>query len=301
MSTPKSPASKPARHRFPLIIRLFKPSDYRISTWLLLGGTLQCLLLAALPRNIAFLPPILLLAFRALRGYLQATGYLHNPLTDGVNYGRSTSQYPSADGTDAVKPSQDTIVILLLCVSFSHPNGAFSHGSPIIGKYFRQMWRDANAQREKYGYLGNMPPLVVEKDKSETYGPRNGDDQGKTMVFISYWKTLDGLHSFAHSEAHMKGWLWWDRGAGAKYKHIGIGHEVYEAPAGHWENIYHNFRPFGLANAKFPVNTEGEKEGEGKVRWVSGLRPVTGKEWKGMEVRMGRAPGRVELVKAAPL
>jgi hypothetical protein len=115
------------------------------------------------------------------------------------------------------------------------------------------MWRDAEAQREKYGFLGNTPALVAEKSGT-AYGTRNNDDQGKTLVWLSYWKTLAGLHAFAHAEAHKEGWVWWDRGAGKKYPHIGIAHEVYEVPAGSWENIYHNFRPFGMCKLDLTLN-----------------------------------------------
>ena len=44
----------------------------------------------------------------------------------------------------------------------------------------------------------------------------------------------------------MKGWVGWEKGAGERFKQIGIMHETYEVPKGNWENVYHNFRPFGL-------------------------------------------------------
>jgi hypothetical protein len=241
---------RPVKKRRPFTIpplhKIFSPVDYRISTWLLLGATAQTLLFLALPRNVAALPPLALLLFRIIRGQLQATGYLRNPVAEGVAYGLKTAQYPEPDGTPATTPSSTSIVILVLSASFSHPNGAVSPGSIEIGNHFTKMWRDAERQRERYGYLGNTPALVAEKDKLSAYGTRNGDDEGKTMVWLSYWKTLDGLHEFSHAEAHKKGWLWWNGGAREEYRHIGIAHEVYEAPAGCWENIYNNFRPFGI-------------------------------------------------------
>lgn len=285
------------------IIHGLKPSDYTISTWLILGATIQCILLAALPRNIALLPPFALLVFRILQGYLTANGTLHNPKKDAVLQGRGTWQIPNVDGSESETGSAESIVVLVLAASWSHPNGKYSPGSADIGKYFKNMWKDAEENRELYGFLGNTPQLSTQDD-----GERQ-DSKGQTEVTLSYWKTLEGLHKFAHASAHMKGQLWWERGASEDYPHIGIMHEVYDVPAGNWENIYQNFRPFGvrklascrfgmelwlieLVNAQYPVSVAGEettgiKEKE-TTRWMSGLRGAEGKNWKTMHSRMGR-------------
>jgi hypothetical protein len=76
-----------------------RPADYSISTWLILGATLQCTLVAILPRNIALLPPISLLLFRVLRGYLTAIGKLSNPYASDISHGRQTWQIPTADNS----------------------------------------------------------------------------------------------------------------------------------------------------------------------------------------------------------
>ena len=228
------------------LIKIVQVSDYSITTWLLLGAIFQCLLSSLLPRNIALLPSIIAFSFRFAKGYFIATGRLSNPLFSGVNFDRTTAQFPAANGTLTAPCSSNSIVVLVLSASFTHPNGRFCPGGDKMGLYFVNMWADAEAQREKYGYLGNTPAMVAEPDTIGAYGTRNGDDQGKTMVFLSYWRSFEGLQEFARGEAHMKGWLWWDRGAGEKFKHIGIMHETYEVPAGSWENISYNFRPFGI-------------------------------------------------------
>ena len=47
-----------------------------------------------------------------------------------------------------------------------------------------------------------------------------------------------------------------------------------------------------------PIKNEASGSDKNEnLQWVSGLRPVKGKEWKGMEARMGRAPGSVGLKK----
>lgn len=66
------------------------------------------------------------------------------------------------------------------------------------------MWKDAEKQHKKYGYLGNTPALTSELDNGlHAYGARNGDDRGKMMAFLSYWRTLEGLQDFGRSDAHM--------------------------------------------------------------------------------------------------
>jgi len=54
------------------------------------------------------------------------------------------------------------------------------------------------------------------------------------------------LHHYANSGKHVDIAKWYlAKAKGDKY-HIGIMHEVYDVPAGHWETIYLNMRPFGF-------------------------------------------------------
>ncbi|KAH7374308.1 hypothetical protein BKA66DRAFT_468226 [Pyrenochaeta sp. MPI-SDFR-AT-0127] len=270
------------------IFSIVRSSDYTISTWLLLGASIQCLLFASLPLNISLFPPIAFLTYRILRGYLIATGRLSNPLYDGVTHGRQTWRMPPSDGSSASTESEESIVVLVLAASWAHPNGNFSPGSAVIGQYFQSMWADAEANREKYGFLGNTPGMVTQ-DSGERL-----DERGNTTVFLSYWKSLEGLHKFAHAEPHMKGQLWWERGAMEKFPYIGVMHETYEVPKGNWENVFHNFRPFGISNAQYPVkstNTADSLEEKKTVEWVSGLKSADAREWKTMYGRMGRKAG----------
>lgn len=226
------------------VLAKVKPADYTISTWLTLGATLQCILVSLLPRNIALLPPILFLLYRLTRGYLIATHRLPNPLEDDIALKRTTWQIPeSADGSPATTASSSSIVVLVLAATWSHPNGSFSPGSRQLGEYFAAMWADAASNRETYGYLGNTPTMTSQDDGNRA------DAAGKTLLYLSYWKTLEGLHKFAHGSVHMKGQMWWDGGAMSRYTHIGMMHEVYEVPKGNWENVFHNFRPFGICKS----------------------------------------------------
>ena len=59
---------------------------------------------------------------------------------------------------------------------------------------------------------------------------------------------MDGLLAFSTGPAHRDGWNWWNRVV-KEHPHLGIMHEVYDAPPGAWENIYVNFPPFGIGEA----------------------------------------------------
>ena len=116
------------------------------------------------------------------------------------------------------------------------------------------MWNDASRDREKWGckhsllnlrrpkqrhtnslaipVLGKTPPLVA-----------GDDDCSNTMVWVSYWKSVDHLTSWAHADVHRAGWDWFNA---AKLKYIGLQHETYMVPQGQWESVQHNMRPFGF-------------------------------------------------------
>ena len=226
------------------IYNTFKPTNYTVSTWLTLGAIIQCILVSTLPRNVALALPTSIFMVRFVRGYLIAKGTLPNPVAKEVTHGRQTWQIPSADGAVASTGSTESVVVLVLAASWSHPNGYYSPGSNFMGQYMTDMWRDAADNREKYGFLGNTPPLNTQDD-----GVRQ-DSKGTNQLYLSYWKTLEGLHKFAHGSVHMKGQMWWEKGAMEEFPHIGISHEVYEVPAGNWENVYHNFRPFGISESR---------------------------------------------------
>ncbi len=65
---------------------------------------------------------------------------------------------------------------------------------------------------------------------------------GTSLVTISYWKSLEGLHAFANAPLHRDAWNWFNK-THEKYPHIGIFHETHDVPAGGYENIYHSMWP----------------------------------------------------------
>ncbi|KAH7074933.1 hypothetical protein BKA63DRAFT_533940 [Paraphoma chrysanthemicola] len=205
------------------VYNFFEPIDYTISTWLTIGATIQTYFVLLFPRNIALLPPIALLLFRFISGYLIAKGTLPNSLTKEINHGRTTWQIPTVDGTVATTGSRESITVLVLAAQK-------------LNDYFGDMWRDASENRDKFGFLGNTPAMNTPDD-----GERQ-DTKGRTSTCLSYWKSLsEGLHKFAHAINTGQ----------EEFPRIGTAHELYEVPAGNWENIYSNYRPG--PNVEYPV------------------------------------------------
>lgn len=74
------------------------------------------------------------------------------------------------------------------------------------------------------------------------------DKESTTLVVLTYWKDLAGLQAFSSTKVHRVGW---DAFNANKFPYMGLMHEVYHAPKGHWESIYHNMRPFGLSDMTY--------------------------------------------------
>lgn len=62
------------------------------------------------------------------------------------------------------------------------------------------------------------------------------------LCLISYWESVEDLWAFAHSGTHRECWQWWEKTI-KQNDCVGINHEIFEADAGHWENVYVNFQP----------------------------------------------------------
>ena len=97
------------------------------------------------------------------------------------------------------------------------------------------------------------------------------DANGATEnLFISYWRSIECVHAYAHSPLHREAWLWWDKTLSA-HKHIGFMHEVFEAPKGMWEGVYINFQPVLLGATTYLKRGGKTEAGEVNDEWVSGL------------------------------
>ena len=132
---------------------LYFRDEMALSTWILWGACLQSLLVLILPFYVAVMPAILVLGTRLVYSTLQIQGLLPYSGSERVNYGRMTAQIPNEDGSFPAAPSDKDVVVFIIATRSSHPKGRFAPGLEEITDYFRKMWQDLSANREKWGCM----------------------------------------------------------------------------------------------------------------------------------------------------
>lgn len=107
-------------------------------------------------------------------------------------------------------------------------------------------------------------------------------------------------HAFAHAPLHRDAWTWWEKTIKA-HNFIGVNHEIYEAEAGHWENIYLNFQPTGLGATTYLRKGEGGKVEGGNVaeEWIGPLVDARRGKMRSSAGRLGR--GATKLDEGRPM
>ncbi|KAH7110615.1 hypothetical protein B0J11DRAFT_586195 [Dendryphion nanum] len=214
--------------KIPLIV-----NDFALSTWLILGALLQSFSVIIFPYGLAIRVPFILLLLRLFSTYHEAQGYLAS--SGAILRGRWTARVA---GDDAENTSKDRVVVFILGARTLHPMGRLANGFKESRTVFADMWDDAETNREKWGYLGRTEPLI-----SETHG-------GMNIVWLTYWRDLDGLRAFAAGDSHHKGW---NAYLAKEFPNLGIMHETYHALNGSWENIYHSWPAFGIGETTWQL------------------------------------------------
>ena len=109
---------------------------------------------------------------------------------------------------------------------------------------------------------------------------------GSEIMMVCYFSSTEGLHAFAHSPFHRKGWSWWTHNT-RKYPYLSIFHETYHVPKGNWESIYVNSHASGINTTTFKV----EDEMTGKEMWASPVVDASKGVLKTSAGRMSRSTG----------
>ncbi|MQY12183.1 hypothetical protein SRB5_23130 [Streptomyces sp. RB5] len=85
----------------------------------------------------------------------------------------------------------------------------------------------------------------------------------RTYYVVQYWESKEKLFAYASRQEseHRPAWAAFNRAVRAGNGRVGIWHETYSVPAGHYENIYFGMPPAGLGAAygTVPVGRRGER------------------------------------------
>lgn len=124
----------------------FFRDDFRMSTWLLIGAALQCLLSLSLPTHVALLPALFVLGARAVTFVLISHGTIRNPSFDRVHIGRATAQIPHEDGSPRTEAAEKEIVVLILGARSNQYARAFYDFRPALTHL--RLVREADLHRD---------------------------------------------------------------------------------------------------------------------------------------------------------
>ncbi|KAK4096248.1 hypothetical protein N658DRAFT_501795 [Parathielavia hyrcaniae] len=239
--------------------------NFYLSTWIALGAFLQGIASLVLPARHALLPIVFLLLQRLVRTVLMAHGSIPNSELDGVMMGKFTAQMPAKDGFPPTQPAEQGIVVILLATRSNHPLGLFAKGFRDMGDHMKAMLTELYEDKEEYGFLGQTSWISA----NERYS------NNQTMT-LCYFRSIEGLHAFAHGPIHRKAWDWWNS-ITKTHPYLSIMHEVYHAPKGHWENIYINNHLTGLANTPARMTLDSQP-----------ARPLFDARRGGLRTQLGR-------------
>ena len=277
-----SSAAKPAHESGQLgplpVIYDFLTTSISPPTWLLMGACVQSALVLLVSLPYSLFPAALLLAIRFLDTLAMTYGIRRNRFMDGVVMGKASAQVRDRDGEFTEGAAEESIVVLHLGAKSNHPFGFIAPEFIKMANYFTKVADDADEKKADNGFLGQS--FWTCRDK-------NGSCQLNT---ISYWRTLEDLHAFAHGPVHREAWDWWAKTL-KQHDYLGINHEIYSADKGQWENIYVNFQPTGLGATTYLRKGDKLEGGIVADEWVSPLVQANKGKLRTSSGRLGRSAG----------
>lgn len=266
---------KPKSHFYgPAAFQSMVRDQFATETWLALGAATQASLYALLG-TYAFLPAILYLLLTALDTALVSTGLKSNPYMKDIIPKKFSAQIPDASGNHGSQPANQDIVVFLIGTRSNHPLGILAPGMLTSTKYFQGLTATLEEHAEDFGFLGMTSWLNSNQRSSKS-----------EILEVAYFRTIEGLHAFAHSTHHRAAWNWWNKST-KKYPHLSIFHETYHVPKGHYESIFINSHASGITSI---TNKVQDKE-TGEERWASPIVDASKGLLKTSASRMARSHG----------
>lgn len=231
----KVPGRAPPRKRNSAAVLTIVRDQFNISTWLLMGASLQCGLVAIFGARIWIVGlPVLVLGLRFIKTLLQAQGLLKNPYMEGVVRGATTCHFPEKDGSYQGPPSNKSLAVLLISIKSNHALGLLGPGMKEAGEFFDNCVAWLEEDSHARGFLGMTRWLGS--------GERTTSNE---ILSIGYFRSVEDIQALAHHAVHRAPWKWWN-GARKNMDYITLTHEIFSCDAGNWENVFLNAKPTHL-------------------------------------------------------
>ncbi|KPI42521.1 uncharacterized protein AB675_9799 [Cyphellophora attinorum] len=261
---------------------------YPLTTWLLVGGSLQALLSLITNSWYTAVPVLTLLVLKFLDTLAIHFNLKKNPYLQAAILHRTAPVIPDSDGTISTEAADEKIVVFILGFKVNHPSGLFAPYLKDIGDANSAMWKELGRTAPDSGYLG-----------SSSWSSRDARG-GVHLMTLSYFRSTDDLHRFAYGPTHRAIWDKWNKwNKAGKVDHLGINHEIFEVEKHKWEAVYLNFQPTQLGATSFL--RKGDKMVGGVVddQWVGSLMDASKGKLRTSAGRLGRDPNALESVYGA--
>ena len=256
-----------------------------LTTWLLIGGSIQAFLALFFNSIYITIPVFTLLAFRLLDTVAITYGIRSNPYLKNANLFRTAPVIPDSEGEVSSEAADEKVVVFFLGFKVNHPLGILAPHVSEIGDANNAFWKELAANAPESGYLGSS-------------GWTSRDERGAAeLMTISYWRSTEDLHNFAYGPSHRKIWDKWNQlSKEGKVSHLGISHELFEVDRHKWEGVYLNFQPTLLGATSYL--RKGDKFVGGNVddQWVTGLMDASKGKLRTSAGRLGRDPAQLDGV-----
>lgn len=241
---------------------------FSASTILAIGALLQGLLVLLVPRYWILLPTAIVLFLRFADTLAITFRFRTNPYLEGSHDKKWAVVIPDQDGNMADSPADEKVAVLQLALKINHPMGLFAPNVSKVNAFTQRMLKELDDQAPSNGFLG----------QSEWHSV---DERGANeIMLLSYWRSIDDVHKYSQSPTHLETWKWWDQTVhkdSNALRHVGISHEVFEAPRSRWEAVAVNFQPTRLGATTYL--RKGDKLIGGTVEdaWISPIVEAKGR------------------------
>lgn len=254
-------------------------TNFHFTTLLLIGALIQGIIVLIFPRIWALLPTVLVILVRSGEALAITFKFKPNPYLENVIYEKWATTIPDTDGNFSAEPADGKVAVLLLCLKVNHPLGLFAPNVKRVDDFANDMAKELDAGAKDNGFLAQT-----------AYSNRDAKGAPEIML-VSYWRSIEDIHNYSNGPLHKQAMKWWEdmnKNDKEGMKHVGISHEIFEAPRSRWEAVYINTQPTRMGATSFFKKGDKHMGGIAEDQWISPVVAGTGK-WRTSRGRLNWA------------